>query len=116
MAGVLLLTLSAVLLLVGAVAANLGAVAVARNRAASVADLAALAAADAAEGGPEIACARARSVAAASRAGLRSCSLEGEVAVVVAEVRPLGPLGELGSASARARAGPASLGPEFGRR
>ena len=105
-AAVLVLALSAVLALVGSVTVTLAAVAVARQRAASVADLAALAAAQASLRGPVEACAQATRVAMLSDAFLRSCSLEGDVAVVVAEVRPPGVLGGLGSASARARAGP----------
>jgi len=105
-AAVLVLALSAVLALVGSVTVTLAAVAVARQRAASVADLAALAAAQASLRGPAEACAQAARVAMLSDASLRSCSLEGDVAVVVAEVRPPGVLGGLGSASARARAGP----------
>jgi secretion/DNA translocation related TadE-like protein len=106
-AGVLVLSLSCVLALVGALGANLAAVAVARQRAAAVADLAALAAAARVLDGPAAACARASRLAADSGGLLASCAVDGDVAVVVAEVRPAGPLGRLGAASARARAGPA---------
>jgi hypothetical protein len=47
-------------------------------------------------------------VAIAAGADLLSCRLDGAVAEVVAVVRPTGWLGELGAATARARAGPAS--------
>jgi secretion/DNA translocation related TadE-like protein len=98
--------LAGVLTLVGAGSASLAAVAVARQRAAAVADLSALAAAERALQGPAVACARAGRVAQLAGARLRSCTLTGDVADVVAEVRPPGRLGQLGAASARARAGP----------
>lgn len=105
-AAILILALAAVLTLVGAGSASLAAVAVARQRAASVADLSALAAAERALLGQAAACERAGRVAQLAGARLRSCTLTGDVADVVAEVRPPGPLGRLGTASARARAGP----------
>lgn len=105
-AAVLVLALAAVLTLVGAASTSLAAVAVARQRAAAVADLSALAAAEQALLGQEAACERAEQVAQLAGAGLRSCQVRGDVAVVVAQVRPPGPLGRLGNASARARAGP----------
>jgi secretion/DNA translocation related TadE-like protein len=92
--------------LLGATATTLGAVAVARQRAASAADLSALAAAGAALDGPAAACARAARLADRVGAELSSCRLDGDVATVVAQVRPSGPLARLGAASARARAGP----------
>ena len=104
-AAVLVLALAAVLTLVAA-STSLAAVAVARQRAAAVADLSALAAAEQALLGQEAACERAEQVAQLAGAGLRSCQVRGDVAVVVAQVRPPGPLGRLGNASARARAGP----------
>jgi len=106
-ATVLALGLACVLTLVGAAAATLAAVAVARQRAASVADLAALAAADAAPSGQASACARAELVAVRAAARIVRCELTGEVADVVAQVRPSGPLGRWGAAEVRARAGPA---------
>jgi secretion/DNA translocation related TadE-like protein len=81
-------------------------VGVARHRAAGVADLAALAAADRAHLGAGRACAVAEGVAAAAGASLLGCRLDGPVAEVTAQVRPVGRLGELGAATARARAGP----------
>lgn len=110
-AGVLVLSLASVLALVGVLAAGLAAVAVARQRAAAVADLAALAAAALVLDGPEVACARAGRLAVDSGARLTRCAVEGDVAVVVAEVRPAGPLGRLGVATASARAGPAQAPP-----
>lgn len=105
-ATVLVLSLALVLALVGGLAASLAAVAVARQRSAAVADLAALAGAARAVDGPAAACARAEQLAADNGATLLSCRLVGSVAEVVAQVRPAGPLGRLGAASARARAGP----------
>lgn len=105
---VLVLGMAALLTLVAATAAALIAVAVARQRAAAVADLAALAAAQHALEGPEVACGWAGRTSAADAGRLVSCRLEGDVAEVTVEVRPPGPLGRLGAATSRARAGPAS--------
>lgn len=105
-ATVLVLALAVVLTGCAVVLASLGAVAVARHRAAAVADLAALAAADHSLEGPAAACAAAARVAAASGAEIGACVLQGQVAQVVARVRPSGRLGLLGSAAARSRAGP----------
>jgi secretion/DNA translocation related TadE-like protein len=107
-AAVLVLAMASVLVLVGAVTASLAAVAVARQRAASVADLAALAAAQESLSGPAAACALASRVAERAAARVASCRLDGDVATVVAQVRPPGPLGRLGVATISARAGPAS--------
>lgn len=104
---VLVLCAASLLLLVAMTAAAVGAVAVARQRAAAVADLAALAAAQHALEGEAAACAWAARTTSADGGRLRSCALEGDVAEVVAEVRPPGPVGRLGSAVSRARAGPA---------
>lgn len=108
---VLVLGMAAVLLLVSATAAALVAVAVARQRAAAVADLAALAAAQHALDGPVAACDRAVRTAAADAGRLLTCALDGDIATVSVEVRPPGPLGRLGTARSRARAGPASGAP-----
>lgn len=105
-AAVLVLTMASVLVLVAAVAASLAAVAVARQRAAAAADLSALAAAQHSLSGPAVACARAEVVARRAGARVTSCALDGDVATVLAQVRPAGPVGLLGSASVRARAGP----------
>lgn len=107
---VLVLAFAAVLALVGATASAVAAVAVARQRAAAVADLAALAGAQHAPHGAARACAWAGRVAAADAATLRGCRVRGDVVEVVAQVRPPGPLGRLGTATSRARAGPASQG------
>ena len=106
-AGILVLSLAAVLLLAGLGSGALAAVAVARQRAAAAADLSALAAAERAGRGPEAACARAMTVAGLAGARVVRCSVRGDVAEVVAEVRPPGRLGMLGTTTARARAGAA---------
>jgi secretion/DNA translocation related TadE-like protein len=107
-AAVLVLALAGVLALLGATGSALAAVAVARQRAATVADLAALAAAQRALDGPAAACTRAAQLAAADDARLLRCTLTGDVAAVVVQVTPPGPIGRLGSATAWARAGPAA--------
>jgi secretion/DNA translocation related TadE-like protein len=83
---------------------------VARHRAASVADLSALAAASSVHLGSAPACEAARKIAHRSSAQLLECRLVGDVVEVVTSVRPPGRLGELGAATARARAGPAVTG------
>ncbi|MEX2289944.1 MAG: Rv3654c family TadE-like protein, partial [Mycobacteriales bacterium] len=103
---VLVIALGAVLALAGMTASALAAGAVTRQRAAAVADLAALAAAQHALEGPAQACAWATRIALADGGIVRRCTLSGDVAEVVAEVRPPGPLGRLGSATSVARAGP----------
>ena len=102
---VLVLGVAVVVLALGALQATLAAVAVARHRAAGVADLAALAAAQqVATGAP---CAAADAAARAGGATLLDCRVEGVDVQVVVAVRPPGPLGDLGAARGRARAGPA---------
>lgn len=107
-AGILVLCLAVVIASCGAVLSSLAAVGVARHRAAGVADLAALAAAERALSGAGPACQAAAQVATAGGARLRSCAVTGDVAEVVVEIRPPGPLGSFGVAAARARAGPAT--------
>lgn len=104
---VLVLGMAALLALIASTATALVAVAVVRQRAAAVADLAALAAAQHALEGPVVACGWAGRTTAADAGRLVSCRLDGDVAEVTVEVRPPGPLGELGAARSRARAGPA---------
>jgi secretion/DNA translocation related TadE-like protein len=110
-ATVLVLALVLVLATLTGLLLSLGAVAVARHRAASVADLAALAAAERALAGTTVACAVARRTAAAAGGWLTRCDVTGEVAEVVAAVRPAGRLAGLGPATARARAGPSLVPP-----
>lgn len=89
----------------------------ARHRAQAAADLGALAGADVllaraggdvllARAGGAAACTRAAQVARANGAGLRGCLVRGLDVLVATSVRPAGPVGRLGSARARARAGP----------
>lgn len=106
-AAVLVLALAGLLSLLGAATSAVAAVGVARQRAAAVADLAALAAAAHVLEGAPVACGRAHRLAAQDAASLRSCRVQGDVVEVVSEVRPPGPLGRLGAATGRARAGPA---------
>ncbi len=95
------------LLIVTGLAAQFGAASLARQRAESAADLAALAGAAGVLRGPGSACATAMAVASANGVALQSCSVLGaDVLVIVnAEIRA-GPLS--GTATARARAGPAA--------
>jgi secretion/DNA translocation related TadE-like protein len=95
-----------VLLLVTGVAVHLGAAVLARQRAETGADLAALAGAAQLLRGAEFACAAAGRVAQANRVEVRSCSADGLdlLVEVTAEVAGGGALG--GSATGRARAGP----------
>jgi secretion/DNA translocation related TadE-like protein len=94
----------AVLLAISAGGAYLGAAVVARHRAQAAADLAALAAAARLPAGPEVACARATTVARAMRIDHTECAVDDLDVVVTVEVRV--PVGGWGSARAAARAGP----------
>lgn len=96
----------AVLLVVAVAGIHLGAALLARHRAESAADLAALAAAGRAVAGAEVACARASGLAERMAVELVACRLEGWDALVEVRVRPGGPLAALGTATSRARAGP----------
>lgn len=105
-ATVYVLAAAAVVLAAGGVGAEVGAAVVARHRAASAADLAALAAASTAlRGGP--ACAVAGRVVRANAGQLAGCQLIGPDAVVTAEVAPAGIGRSWGTARVSARAGPA---------
>lgn len=106
-ATVWVLVLAAVLGLVAVAAVLAGAAVVARHRAGSAADLAALAAAGRAVIGDASACSAADDVAQANAAELTGCRI-GAGSVVAVEVRVpvrLGPLG-VHAAVGRARAGP----------
>ena len=92
--------LTAALVAVASLLTTLGVVAVARHRAASAADLAALAGAGHLLDGT--ACEVAAHAAAVQSAVLESCRADGTAVSVVAAVR----VGVLGTARARARAGP----------
>lgn len=84
----------------------LGGAVLARHRAGSAADLAALAAAGHADRGAVEACTHARRVTQRMRGVLRECRLEGWDALVVVELVGSGPLEPFGPATGRARAGP----------
>lgn len=85
--------------------AGLTSAVVARHRAASAADLAALAAASTLSRSPDAACTAAERVAQRNGARISQCAV-GETSVDVSvRVRPAGPAGRLGAAIGRARAG-----------
>jgi secretion/DNA translocation related TadE-like protein len=113
-ATVWVLALAGLLAVLAAAVVLVGAAVVARHRATTAADLAALAAAGRAVVGDADACAAARRIARADDAELESCTVgTGTVAEVHVRVPVrLGPLG-LAGARARARAGPvaADAGP-----
>ena len=100
-----MLIVSVVILLVGLVLAMFGAVAVARQQAASAADLAALAGYAHVLEGPVAICEAAERVLTPVGAQLLACDLVDGVVEVSARVRPTGKLGSWGAATARARAG-----------
>ncbi|PRY43166.1 secretion/DNA translocation related TadE-like protein [Geodermatophilus tzadiensis] len=99
--------LAGVLAAIGLAAVLVGAAVVARHRAGSAADLAALAAASRAVAGDPAACDTAGEVARANGAALTACTV-GDGAVVEVDVAVTVPLGPLGTRTARAlaRAGP----------
>jgi secretion/DNA translocation related TadE-like protein len=97
--------IAAVLLLV-ALIMGLGAAAHTRHRAASAADLGALAAAGQAIAGQQAACAQARWVADRMRVHLAACRIKGWDAEVEIIAQPPDLLVGFGTATARARAGP----------
>lgn len=99
---VFLVVLATVTMVVGGV----GVVLVARHRAMSAADLAALSVTSRALEGEEVACAAGRAVAAAQGARLVACHLEPDLdAEVRVAVRPPGRLGTFGELVVVARAG-----------
>jgi len=94
------------LIAVTATLVNIGAVVVARHRAQAGADLGALAAAVALDGGTEVACARAVAVAHRMSGSVSSCEVAGwEVTVSVERNVSIGVLGTR-TVRASARAGP----------
>lgn len=113
-ATVWVLTLSALVCVCATAAVLVGQAAVARHRAEAAADLAALAAADAALWGGPAACAVASRVAVANDGVLDLCLVRDGIAEVTILVPLRGALSRLGPAGARARAGPGSLGPTEG--
>lgn len=106
-ASLYVLALCAVLAAVTATGVLVSQAVLARHRAGSAAELAALAAADRALDGQGVACAAAGRVAAAAGGAVVACSLRDGI-VDVATTMPLsGVLAELGPARGQARAGPA---------
>jgi secretion/DNA translocation related TadE-like protein len=101
-----LLAVGLVLVAAGLVGAAVGAAHVARHRAQSAADLAALAGAARVIEGPSAACARAADLAAANGAHLTGCELDGLDLTVTVEVTPAPVTGLDRAATATARAGP----------
>lgn len=94
------------LLAVTSAVAMVGSAVAARHRAQSAADLAALAGAGRLASGPEAACEWAGAVASAMRVRIAGCRVDGLDVIVDAAARvELGRLG-IGTATARARAGP----------
>ncbi|HVS67194.1 MAG TPA: Rv3654c family TadE-like protein [Mycobacteriales bacterium] len=81
-----------------------------RHRAQGAADAAALAAAADSLAGSAGACERAREIAAANGARLRSCSVVDAIADLTVSIELPGVLRAIGPVMARARAGPASVG------
>ena len=86
---------------------HLGEALVARHHAESAADLAALAAAAHMVTGEQYACSQARRVTDRMRVALVSCRAENWDVLVDVAAQPPGWLANLGTATARARAGPA---------
>jgi secretion/DNA translocation related TadE-like protein len=81
-----------------------------RHRAQAAADAAALAAAADAIAGEAGACERARELAVANGAQLRTCSLADSISDLTVSIELGGMLRPFGPVVARARAGPASIG------
>jgi secretion/DNA translocation related TadE-like protein len=105
-ATVLVLAIGLVTVLVAVASAAVGAAIVARHRAQTAADLAALAGALDALDGVEVACARAGEIAASNGGHLTACDVDGLDVVVTVEARPTGLAAMGGTARASARAGP----------
>lgn len=97
----------AALLAVTTLVAWLGAATATRHRAASAADLAALAAAGHVVAGERVACGKARWVTDRMRVELRTCRVDGADVRVEVTGQPPGVLAGFSPAHARARAGPA---------
>ncbi len=87
---------------------HLGEAMVVRHQVESAADLAALAGAATVVAGEQYACTRARRITDRMRVQLASCRVHGWDVLVEATAQPAGWLGTLGTATARARAGPAA--------
>lgn len=104
----------AVVAVAAGVAILLGTVMLARHRASSAADEAALAVASHALAGPAGACAVGDRIARLDGATMRSCTLVDAIATVDVEVVLPAALRHLGAATGQARAGPISAAPGNG--
>jgi secretion/DNA translocation related TadE-like protein len=85
-----------------------------RHRAQAAANAAALAAAADAIAGEAGACERARELAVANGAELRSCTVSDAISDLTVSIELPGMLRRIGPVTARARAGPASVGSSAG--
>lgn len=94
-----------VLVLLSGGAAHVGAAVIARHRAQSAADLAALAAAYRLPAGPDVACGYAGTVASRTGASVRRCDID-DLDVIVETVVPVRVSLLIAEAAAVARAGP----------
>lgn len=108
-ASIWILAAMSLVLLAGFVASSVGAACVARHRAESAADLAALAGAARAATGKPDACARAAAVAVANGGQLVACDVLGADVLVTVSVTPPGLPARFGRARGRARAGPVDM-------
>jgi secretion/DNA translocation related TadE-like protein len=88
---------------------HLGEAMVVRHQVESAADLAALAGAATVVAGEHYACSQARRVTDRMRVRLEACRTQGWNVLVEVTARPAGWLATLGTATARARAGPAAV-------
>lgn len=104
-----MLAMTAVLLVVAGGATAVGSAVVARHRAASAADLAALAAASRAVLAPAEACRVAAAVASPVGGRIESCSVEGATVAVTVQVPVAFAVPGTGPARAFARAGPVEV-------
>jgi secretion/DNA translocation related TadE-like protein len=108
-ASILVLAIGLVLVAAGVAGAAVGAARVGRHQARTAADLGALAGAARVVVGPAAACERAGRLAAANRARMTSCRVEGFEIVVAVQVTVTPLPGLVRYASAAARAGPVSV-------
>jgi secretion/DNA translocation related TadE-like protein len=110
MATVWVLAAGVVIVLVAVAFASAGAATVARHRAESAADLAALAGALRVVDGTDTACARSADVSAANGAHMVACTVDGLDVTIVVEVSAIAGIWFSGTARAAARAGPVEAG------
>jgi secretion/DNA translocation related TadE-like protein len=114
-ATVWVVTSMALVMAAAGVAMSYGAATLQRHRADSAADAVALAVALRAIDGRSAACAYGAVLGRLDGAVVTSCELHGAVSQVSVAVRLPGVLAELGQATARSRAGPATLSPSTSR-